>query len=91
MSGYGIPRDRGVKNLNGFLPLDTRKEIEQALSLQGLTPQSCVRANLALARIMQTHGRVIADRHQFEYPAELERAVLDYVNRELEILGIEAT
>lgn len=88
MAGYGIARDRGVKNLNDFLPLDTRQEIEQALSLQGLSQESLVRGHLALARVMQTHGHIIATRHHFEYPAELERAVLDYVHKESELLGV---
>lgn len=88
MAGYGIARDRGVKNLNGFLPENTRQEIEQALSMQGLTQQGLARAHLALAGVVQTHGRIIAKRHLFEYPAELERAVLDYVHKELELLGI---
>ena len=89
MSGYGIARERGVKNLNEFLPPDIRLEIEQAISIQGLSMQSLVHAHLALASIAQTHGRTIADRHHFEYPAKLERTVLEYVHKELALLGLD--
>lgn len=88
LSGYGIVRNRGVKNLNGFLTADVRQEIEQAISMQGLSQESLVRAHLALAGVAQTHGRIIAARHHFEYPVELERAVLDYVHKELALLAI---
>jgi hypothetical protein len=89
LSGYGIVRNRGVKNLNDFLPRDIRQAFEQALSLQGLSQDSMVRVQLALAGVVQTHGRIIATRHHFEYPAELERTVLDYVHKELALLGLD--
>ena len=88
-AGYGVARDRGVKNLNAFLPLDTRLEIEQAISMQGLTPSNLAKAHLALAAVAQTHGRAIAARHHLEYPDELERAVLDYVRKELVMLHLD--
>jgi hypothetical protein len=89
MAGHGVARDRGVKNLNDFLLPDIRQEIEQAISMQGLSQESLARAHLALARIAQTHGRSIAARHHFEYPTELEHTVLDYVRRELALLGLD--
>ena len=89
MAGYGVARDRGVKNLNAFLPLDTRLEIEQAISMQGLTPSNLAKAHLALAAVAQTHGRAVAARHHLDYPHELERAVLDYVRKELVMLHLD--
>ena len=88
-AGYGVARDRGVKNLNAFLPLDTRLEIEQAISMQGLTPSNLAKAHLALAAVAQTHGRAVAARHHLDYPHELERAVLDYVRKELVMLHLD--
>jgi hypothetical protein len=90
ISGYGIPRDSGVKRLNPFLPEALRAEIEQALSFDGLTNSGLAQANQALARIMQEQGRKIAARHGFEYPAELEKAVMDYVARELAAMGMDS-
>ena len=55
----------------------------------GSLARSLARAQLALARVAQTHGRIIAVRHQFEYPANLERTVLHYVHKELALLGID--
>ena len=57
--------------------------------MQELTQSGLAKANLALARIAQSHGRTIASLHQFEYPFELEHAVLDYVHKELALLGID--
>jgi hypothetical protein len=88
ISGYGIPRDSGVKRLNPFLPEALRAEIEEALSLDGLTNSSLVQATLALARIMQEEGRQLATRHGFEYPVEVESAALDYAMRELATMGL---
>ena len=88
LTGYGIARDRGVKNLNQFLPPDLRQAIEAALSLHGLSPASLTKAHLALARIVQEQGRIIADKHQYTYPDRLEEAVLNYVSKELALLGL---
>jgi hypothetical protein len=88
ISGYGIPRDSGVKRLNPFLPEGLRAEIEQALAFDGLSTSNLVQAHLALARIMQAQGRQLADCHGFEYPAELESAALGYVMRELGATGV---
>ena len=88
ISGYEIPRDSGVKRLNPFLPEGLRIEIEEALTFDGLTNNSLAQATLALARIMQVEGRQIASRHGFDYPAELETAVLEYVMPELAAIGI---
>lgn len=89
LAGYGITRDRGVKNLNQFLPPDTRQALEGALSMNELTRVSLVHAHLDLARIMQQHGPIIAAKHGYAYPAELEVAVLRYVRQELALLGLD--
>lgn len=91
LNGYGIARDRGVKNLNQFLPAEARQAIEDALSLNGLSTTSLARAHLALARVMQQHGPVVAARHSIAYPADLEAAVLRYVQEELALLGLDST
>jgi len=88
LTGHGIVRDTGVKNLNHFLPADTRQAIEAALTLDGLSQASLVQAHLSLARIVQTEGRTIAEKHQFAYPDALEAAVLRYVGQELAQLGL---
>ncbi len=88
LTGYGIVRDRGVKNLNQFLPVDIRQAIESALSLQDLSPGSLAKAHLDLARIVQQHGRRIAEKHDYTYPRELEEAVLRYVFDELALLNV---
>ena len=88
ITGYGIPRDSGVKRLNPFLPDALRIEIEEAVSIDGLTVNSLVRATLALAHIMQREGRKIATRHGFAYPAEIEKTAMDYAVSELTALGV---
>lgn len=88
LTGYGIARDHGVKNLNQFLPQDLRQAIEAVLSLHGLSPTSLTRAHFGLARIVQQQGRLIADKHHYEYPERLEAAVLAYVSKELALLGL---
>jgi len=89
MAGYGVQRERGVKILNPYLG-DTRcAELEAALQLNGLTVESLVVANRALAEIVRTQGPLIARRHGFVYPATLEKAVLRYVAHELHNLPWE--
>jgi hypothetical protein len=87
LAGLGTVRDRGVKNLNQFLPADVREELEGALALQGLSPESLLRAHLDLLRLGRRYGRQFAQRHGIPYPAELEAAVVAYLRRELEPLG----
>lgn len=88
LTGYGIARDCGVKNLNQFLPPELRQAIEAALSLQGLPPTSLTKAHLGLARIVQQQGHILAAKHQYAYPDGLEAAVLTYVSQELALLGL---
>jgi hypothetical protein len=83
ISGYGIPRDSGVKRLNPFLPAGLRAEIEEALAFGALTGKSLTAAHLALARIMMREGRQLATQHGFAYPVEVEEAALDYIRHEL--------
>ncbi len=88
LSGYGITRDRGVKHLNEYLPGDSRHQLEAALSMNGLTVAAMAKAHLALARIVQQEGPNIAQRHGFAYPIALERAVLAYVQAEMDLLRL---
>lgn len=88
INGYGIERDSGVKRLNVFLPEGLQRKMEQALEINGLSAASMANAHWRLARIMQEEGRKIAARHNFAYPAELERDVLAYVRDELAQLGV---
>ncbi|MBA3944817.1 MAG: aminoglycoside 6-adenylyltransferase [Herpetosiphonaceae bacterium] len=89
ISGYGIARESGVKRLNVFLPDDIRQSIEDALSMQDLSQVSLAEAQMKLARIMEEHGRIIAAKHSYPYPDELEAAVLGYVHKELALLGLD--
>lgn len=84
LRGNGIARDAGVKTLNRFLPAELRTAFEDAVNLDGLTPESLVAANMRLADIVRQQGRMAAERWGFDYPADLEEAVLAYVAAELE-------
>ena len=81
-------RDRGIKNINDFLPQVLREEIEEALTMQGVDKESIAKTHLRLTAIMQRYGPNIAKRHGATYPFALENAVLNYVSRELQILGL---
>lgn len=89
MTGYGVQRERGVKVLNPYLGDERRAELEAALQLNGLNAVSLVMAHMALAGVVHKHGPLIAERHGFPYPADLEEAVLRYVERELHELHWE--
>ncbi|MFO7632247.1 MAG: nucleotidyltransferase domain-containing protein, partial [Caldilinea sp.] len=89
MTGYGRPRDRGVKVLNAYLGDERRNEIEAALQLQGLNTESLVMAHTALAGVIREHGPILAARHGFTYPLVLEEAVLRYVAQELQEVAWE--
>lgn len=86
--GNGKQRDRGIKNINAFIPQAIRKEIETALTMPGIDRESIARTHLRLTNIMQRCGPDIAEQHGVIYPFALEKAVLNYVSRELEILGL---
>lgn len=86
--GTGKQRDRGVKNINPFLPQALREEIEEALTMQGVDRESIAKAHLRLTAIMQRHGPDIAKQYGTIYPFALEKAVLTYISRELQILGL---
>lgn len=86
--GGGKQRDRGVKNVNVFLPQEHRKEIEVALTMNGVEKESLAKAHLRLAAMMQRYGPGIAKQHGNNYPFALEKAVIDYVARELRLLGL---
>ncbi len=81
-------RDRGVKNINAFLPQALREEIETALTMPSLNREGIAKAPLRLAAIMQRCGPDIAKQHGISYPFALEKAVLSYISRELQILGL---
>lgn len=86
--GNGKQRDRGVKNINDFLPQMLTEEIEEALTMQGVDRESIARAHLRLTAIMQRRGPDIAEQHGLIYPFALEKTVLGYLVRELQILGL---
>ena len=86
--GNGKQRDRGVKNINPFLPQALREEIEEALTMPGVDRESIAKAHLRLIAIMQRYGPDIAKQHGVIYPFALEKAVLTYISRELQILGL---
>ncbi len=86
LKGYGIERDAGVKKLNAFLPEEARSEIEQVLSMSHLDIPGLALPHTLLAILMAKHGRAIAAKHHFEYPARLEAAVVRYVCAELEVM-----
>ncbi|MDA1191961.1 MAG: aminoglycoside 6-adenylyltransferase [Candidatus Poribacteria bacterium] len=89
--GEGIVRDRGVKNLNAYLPDNVRVELERALEAGALSQESLATAHLRLATIMMRRGREIAARHGYDYPQALEETVIRYVSAELEQLGLAST
>ena len=86
--GNGKQRDRGVKNINAFLPQALREEIEDTLTMQSINREGIAKAHLRLTAIMQRYGPDIAKQHGVVYPLALEKAVLNYVSRELQILGL---
>ena len=86
--GSGNQRDRGVKNINAFLPQTLREEIENALTLPSLNREGIAKAHLRLAGIMQRDGPDIAKQRGVVYPLALEKAILNYISRELQILGL---
>ncbi len=86
--GGGKQRDRGVKNVNDFLQPELREEIETALSKVGLGREPLAKAHLRLAAMMQRYGPGIAAQHGLTYPFALEKAVIGYIARELQLLGL---
>lgn len=86
--GNGKQRDRGVKNINIFIPQAIREEIETALTTQSIDRESIAKAHLRLANIMQRCGPDIAEQYGLIYPFALEKAVVNYVSRELQVLGL---
>jgi hypothetical protein len=81
-------RDRGVKNINAFVSQALREEIETALTMQSLNRDNIAKAHLQLAAIMQRQGPDIAKQNGVIYPFALEKAVLNYVSKELQILEL---
>ncbi len=88
VTGSGAVRDRGVKHLNAFLPVDVRQDLEATLLPADLSAQALADAHLRLARVVQEQGRSLAGRWGFTYPTELEHAALSYAAQELERLGV---
>ena len=89
LTGYEIPRLSGVKKLNPFLPADVQQALEAALDTP-FTETGLVQTHLALAAIAHTHGNILAERWEFDYPAALEATALGYVVRELRLLDLPA-
>lgn len=84
----GRRKDRGVKAINGFLPPEYHRLVEDAVYLKELTLIELARFQLRLAAVMQAHGPAICARWQVEYPHALEDAVLRYISAELHDLGL---
>ena len=88
--GNGQQRDRGIKNINDFISQTGREAIESALAVRGMDKESIARTHLRLTGLMQRYGPEIAAQHGVAYPSRLERAVVNYLSRELEIFGLSA-
>jgi len=86
--GSGNQRDRGVKNINAFVPQVLREEIENALTIPSINREGIAKVHLRLTAIMQRYGPDIAKQHGVVYPLALEKTVLSYISRELQILGL---
>ncbi|MBV7331485.1 aminoglycoside 6-adenylyltransferase [Chloroflexi bacterium TSY] len=84
----GKERETGVKHLNPFILEESRKQVEEALQMDGLTPRSFATTMLKLAVLIQDIGPGLAQRFGFSYPKELETAAIRYATRELEMLGL---
>jgi len=87
MVGLGMVRDRGVKNLNDYLPPEAREWLEKTVTLADLSPQALIDAHLGLARIVQEEGPRIAERYGYPYPRALETTAVRHVWEELGALG----
>jgi hypothetical protein len=86
--GNGYKKDRGAKAINHLLPADVRQQIEEALHMPILNPTRLAAAHLSLAALMQVHGPILCERWEVEYPQGLEATVMEYVAKELHLLGI---
>lgn len=84
----GAVRDRGVKNLNAYLPEDVRHELESLVLPQDMTQAGLAAAHVRLAELVRQRGPVIAEKLKFDYPLELERTVQRYVQDELDALKL---
>ncbi len=87
----GAIRDRGVKNLNLFLPDHLRSELETLILPTSLTEQALADAHLRLAQLVCREGRETASAFGFEYPEVLERTALTYAHSELKGLQLSVT
>ncbi|WP_415786201.1 nucleotidyltransferase domain-containing protein [Deinococcus saxicola] len=87
----GTIRDRGVKNLNPFLPENLRDELEALILPGSLTEQALADAHLRLAQLVRREGRKAASTLCFEYPEALEQTALTYAYKELKVLQLSVT
>jgi hypothetical protein len=80
----GVHRIGGAKRMRRFL---SRGQYELLCSLPAIdgTLDTCIEANLALARIFVPRARALAGRVGASWPADLERATIDHVERGLGI------
>lgn len=83
------PRASGVKRLNTHLPTEVRSELESIVGTYDLSIRGMAAAQLAVARIVQREGRRYAAQLHFDYPIEVEKTALSYVESELQLLGID--
>lgn len=75
----GVTRDKGVKNLNAFLPAHLREQLEYGILPEALNAEALSAAHLRLADLVQLHGPRAAETLGFTYPQALEDAVLRQV------------
>lgn len=87
--GHGGARVAGIKRLNSSLPPGAQEQLEKALRLPDLSTQTLANAHLYVAALISSEGRRLAEKFEFEYPAEIEKVALSYVHEELTLLGIE--
>ena len=85
--GRGRIRDVGDYRLGELLEPHERQQLETIMALPDLSQVSIIRANYALAEMMQKAGRTACEPWNAEYPAALEEAVLTHVAAELQRIG----
>jgi predicted nucleotidyltransferase len=88
IAGSETRRDRGVRNLNAYLPPETRRRLEHTAALPNLSLQALADAHLSLATLVHIEGPALAERFSFAYPEALEETVTTCVQAELQLLGL---
>jgi predicted nucleotidyltransferase len=86
LASRGVPPPSEAKRLNPYLDAEDRAALEEALPAEP-TLRAIAGAQLRLAMRVSKRGRDAAADFAFEYPKELERAVMGYVSGELRRFG----